>query len=239
MISGSTGQAARCWALIPAAGRGSRMGEAMPKQYLPLAGMTVLHRAMTALEAEPRIEGIVLVVAPDDPFRDDYRPRLRKPLIVAYGGEERCDSVGNGLRALAGEAAEHDWIIVHDAARPCLHNDDLAKLIDTLTSHECGGLLASPVSDTLKRASGAGEVLETVDRSGLWRALTPQMFRHGLLRDALASAKSAGLDITDEASAMEFAGHTVQLVEGRPDNIKITRALDMELAEQIIAVFDR
>jgi len=225
----------RFWAVVPAAGRGSRMAEAMPKQYLPLAGVSVLHRALAPLEAEPRIAGIVLVVAPDDPFGNDYRPQTSKPLIVAHGGAQRCDSVGNGLRALEGEADEQDWVIVHDAARPCLHRDDLTGLIDTLCSHPCGGLLAAPVHDTLKRASSGGAVLETVDRAGLWRALTPQMFRYGLLRDALAMTKAAGRDVTDEAAAMELAGHAVQLVEGRPDNIKVTRSADLEQAEHIIA----
>ncbi len=231
-------QDVRFWAVVPAAGRGSRMAEAMPKQYLPLAGVSVLHRALAPLEAEARITGIVLVVAPDDPFANDYRPLTAKPLTVVHGGAQRCDSVGNGLRALEGEADGQDWIIVHDAARPCLHRDDLTRLIDTLSSHPSGGLLAAPIHDTLKRATPAGVVLETVDRCGLWRALTPQMFRFGLLRDALAAAGATGLNVTDEAAAMQLAGHTVQLVEGRPDNIKVTRSADMDQAERIIAVLE-
>ncbi len=229
-------QDVRFWAVVPAAGRGSRMAEVMPKQYLPLAGVSVLHRALAPLEAEPRIACIVLVVAPDDPFGNDYRPLTAKPLTVVHGGAQRCDSVANGLRALDGKAEERDWVIVHDAARPCLHRDDLTRLLDTLSSHPCGGLLAAPIHDTLKRAAPDGGVLETVDRGGLWRALTPQMFRFGLLRDALAAAAATGSKVTDEAAAMELAGHAVQLVEGRPDNIKVTRSADMEQAEKIIAV---
>ena len=239
MTSGPGRRGVRYWALIPAAGRGTRMAESMPKQYLPLAGVSLLRRALAPLEAEPRIEGIVLVVAPDDPYRNDYRPRIRKPLIVAQGGAQRSDSVCNGLRALAGEADDDDWIVVHDAARPCLARDDLTRLLDLLASHACGGLLATPVHDTLKRADAAGVVTATVDRTGLWRALTPQMFRFGLLRAAMEQARSDGVPITDEAAAMERAGHAVQLVEGRADNIKITRASDLELAERIVAGQDR
>lgn len=229
-----TPDASRYWAVIPAAGRGQRMGETMPKQYLPLRGTTVLRRAMAPFEAEARVKGIVLVVAPDDPYGDEYVPVCEKLLVVAHGGKERFQSVLNGLKALVGVAEEDDWVLVHDAARPCLHIDDLVRLIEEVGDDPVGGLLAVPVQDTLKRAADDGSVERTLDRRGLWRALTPQMFRFGLLRAALSRAVEAGHAVTDEASAVEEAGFSPRLVEGRGDNLKITRGADLDLAERVL-----
>lgn len=226
------------WAVVPAAGRGRRMGADMPKQYLPLAGRPVIEHTLEVLLAHPRVDGVVVAVAADDPewFRVAGRlgARFAKPLQTVEGGAERAYSVLHGLHHLSGRLRERDWVLVHDAARPCLHPDDLSRLITVSRDGPVGGILAVPVSDTLKRADAEQHVAETVDRRHLWRALTPQMFRLDLLLAALDAALRAGLEVTDEAAAMERAGHPVRLVEGRPDNVKITTRSDLELAERLL-----
>ena len=152
-------------------------------------------------------------------------------LLTGVGGAERCHSVLNGLRLLTPRAHDDDWVLVHDAARPCVRVEDISLLIERLRDHPVGGLLGLPVADTMKRADAAGNVLETVPRDGLWRALTPQMFRLGLLRAALERALDNGLLVTDEAQAVEAAGQVPCMVEGHADNIKITRAQDLVLAQ--------
>jgi 2-C-methyl-D-erythritol 4-phosphate cytidylyltransferase len=220
------------WALIPAAGMGRRMGSDIPKQYLSLGGRTVLEHTLDALAWHPDISGLVLVHGIDDPRAATLPDRVQgKPLLRAHGGAERSDSVLSGLERLAGLASGQDWVLVHDAARPCLRREDLDRLIETLREHPVGGLLGVPVRDTMKRADGRNAVRETVNRDGLWHALTPQMFRLGPLRAALRAAQARGLPVTDEASAMELAGHTPLLVEGHGDNLKITRPEDLALAE--------
>jgi 2-C-methyl-D-erythritol 4-phosphate cytidylyltransferase len=222
----------RLWALIPAAGVGRRMGGDVPKQYLPLGGKTVLEHALDALARHPAIDGLVLVLGADDPRAPTFPDQVQgKPLMLATGGVERSDSVLNGLEWLAGQADDQDWVLVHDAARPCLRREDLDRLIETLRDHPVGGLLAVPVRDTMKRADAGNTVRETVDRDDLWHALTPQMFRLGPLREALRAARAQGLPVTDDASAMERAGHAPLLVEGHGDNLKITRPEDLALAE--------
>ena len=223
---------AKHWALIPAAGVGRRMGTDIPKQYLPLGGKTVLEHSLDALTAHPAIDGLVLVLGAEDPRAALFPDQIQgKPLMLATGGEERSDSVSSGLERLAGEADDQDWVLVHDAARPCLRQEDLDRLIETLREHPVGGLLAVPVRDTMKRADAGNQVRETVDRDGLWHALTPQMFRLGPLRQALQAAREQGLPVTDDASAMERAGQRPLLVEGHGDNLKITRPGDLALAE--------
>jgi 2-C-methyl-D-erythritol 4-phosphate cytidylyltransferase len=157
-------------------------------------------------------------------------------IATCVGGHERANSVLNALQALAPKAKDEDWVLVHDAARPCVAPDDLKRLLEKVGAHSVGGLLASPVTDTLKMASpqAPDTVASTVDRRHLWRALTPQVFRYGLLRDALHRALDQGFALTDEASAMEQAGHRPLLVEGRPDNIKITVPADLALAGFIL-----
>ncbi len=222
----------RFWALIPAAGVGRRMGSDIPKQYLPLGGKTVLEHTLDALSQHAAISGIVLVLGAGDEYAGPILDaELPKPVFRAGGGTERCDSVLNGLRILAEHAHAQDWVLVHDAARPCLRHGDLDRLISALEGHEVGGLLGVPVRDTMKRAGTGNQVVQTVDREGLWHALTPQMFRLGALRDALQTAQSQGHHVTDDASAMELAGHSPLLVEGHGDNIKITRPEDLALAE--------
>jgi len=221
----------RYWAVVPAAGVGRRMGAALPKQYLPLAGFSVIVHALNTLLQHPRISGLVVVIGAGDAWWERIRLVSDKPLLQAPGGEERCHSVLNGLQALAAWAAPDDWVLVHDAARPCLPAADLDRLMTALQDDPVGGLLAVPVRDTLKRADPEGRVRATVDRAGLWHALTPQMFRFNLLRDALREALARHLLVTDDAAAMEAAGWAPRLVEGRADNIKITRPEDLALAE--------
>ncbi len=222
------------WAVVPAAGSGRRMGVGVPKQLLGLGQQTVLEHSLDALCGIASLSGLVLV-SRDDPDIDSIAERYREHrLIRAPGGEERCHSVLNGLHALTGIAADTDWVLVHDAARPCVRSADLYKLIDTLSSHPVGGLLGVPVHDTKKRTSESGAVQSTVSRENLWRAQTPQMFRLGRLREVLEAALRDGFEVTDEASAMEHAGEQPQIVEGHADNLKITRPEDLPLAEMYL-----
>lgn len=224
---------ARYWALVAAAGIGKRMGSVIPKQYLPLAGRPVIAHALAPLLDHPRIDGVAVALGAEDEWWPTVAAELNaaKPLRVVTGGAERCHSVLNGLDALRERAAPKDWVLVHDAARPCLTAKDLDRLLAELADDPVGGLLAIPVRDTLKQADDAGRVAATVDRSRLWYALTPQMFRLGMLREALGAALARGLLVTDEAAAMEAVGFAPRLVEGRADNLKITRPEDLALAE--------
>ncbi len=219
------------WAIVPAAGSGSRMQATMPKQYLGLAGKPVIAHTLTALFAVPRIAGVVVAVADRDCAWPAIAGRFAgRRLEQVRGGVERCHSVLNALEHLSATAAESDWVLVHDAARPCVRPADIDRLIDTCLSGTDGGLLGMPVCDTMKRVDPAGDVMATVDRDGLWHALTPQMFRIGQLHTALQQGIRAGVTLTDEASAMEAAGFTPRMVEGQRDNIKITVASDLALA---------
>jgi 2-C-methyl-D-erythritol 4-phosphate cytidylyltransferase len=226
----------RLFALIPAAGSGSRMGSQLPKQYVRLGSQTMLEHAADALLAAPDLEGVLVVVAPDDIAHRQVAPRARLT-FAAVGGETRATSVRNGLRVLrAAFGIDHDdWILVHDAARPCLARDELMRLVVGVGGDAVGGLLALPVADTLKRAQ-QGRVVQTVDREGLWRAATPQMFRAGLLGRALDQASAAaGSDaVTDESCALEALGLRPQLVEALATNIKVTVPSDWALAEAIL-----
>ena len=227
--------AARHWAVIPAAGSGARMGGPVPKQYLSLAGRTVLEHVLNLLLAEPELAGVTVAVAADDPYWQRYLPRQpAKPVRIATGGETRAHSVLNALMSLRDELKDDDWVLVHDAARPCLHPRDLSLLIQQLDQDSVGGVLAVPVADTLKQVDDERRVTATTERGALWRAFTPQMFRYRLLREALEAALRGGKTPTDESAAMELAGHAVRVVEGRGDNIKITRPDDVALAEAIL-----
>jgi 2-C-methyl-D-erythritol 4-phosphate cytidylyltransferase len=219
------------WAVVPAAGSGSRMQATMPKQYLELAGKPVIEHTLTALFAVSRIAGVVVAVADGDFAWPAIAGRFAgRRLDQVSGGAERCHSVLNALEHLSVKAAASDWVLVHDAARPCVRPADIDRLIDTCLSGTDGGLLGMPVCDTMKRVATAGGVMATVDRDGLWHALTPQMFRIGQLHTALQQGIRAGISLTDEASAMEAAGFTPRMVEGQRDNIKITVASDLALA---------
>ncbi len=220
-----------CWAVVPAAGSGRRMGATVPKQLMGLGDRTVLEHSLDALWGIPGLAGLVLV-SQDDPDIDAIVTRYsERRLIRAAGGEERCHSVLNGLQALAGIAADTDWVLVHDAARPCVRSADLVKLIECLSGHPVGGVLGIPAHDTMKRTDSGGAVQATVPRENLWHAQTPQMFRLGHLRLVLEDALSDGYHVTDEASAMEHAGKQPLMVEGHADNLKITRPEDLALAE--------
>jgi 2-C-methyl-D-erythritol 4-phosphate cytidylyltransferase len=223
----------RYWAVVPAAGVGQRMGSAIPKQYLPLVGRPVIVHTLETLLRYPPLAGVVVAIGADDGWWPAAVIGVdsAKPPRVVTGGVERGQSVLNGLEALREWASPDDWVLVHDAVRPCLSTEDLDRLLAELDSDPVGGLLAVPVRDTLKQTDAAGRVVTTVDRSRLWHALTPQMFRLGLLRDALRAALARGLTVTDEAAAMEAAGFAPRLVEGRADNVKITRPEDLALAE--------
>lgn len=227
----------RFWAVIPAAGTSTRMGGEIPKQFLPLAGSTVIEHVLDVFLAHPRIAGISVAIAETDTYWRQYLLRSQaKSLRIAKGGMQRAHSVSNLLQSLRQELKQQDWVLVHDAVRPCLHAGDLDRLMDTLSLDPVGGILATPVVDTMKSVDPEHRISATPERQNLWRAFTPQMFRYGLLVEALDAAHQRGEMPTDEAAAMESAGHTVRVVEGRSDNIKITRPEDLALAEAILSL---
>ncbi|QIB51158.1 2-C-methyl-D-erythritol 4-phosphate cytidylyltransferase [Pseudomonas sp. OIL-1] len=217
------------WVVIPAAGIGSRMQADRPKQYLPLAGRSLIEHTLDCFLNQPGLRGLVVSLAENDPYWPELPCAQDVRIRTAAGGRERADSVLNGLEALVAQGAKsEDWVLVHDAARPNLADSDLYKLLETLADDAVGGLLAVPVRDTLKLAGADGRVTATPDRALFWQAYTPQMFRLEALRNALSGALGAGASITDEASAMEWAGQAPLLVEGRADNIKVTRPEDLD-----------
>jgi len=237
MSEANAQQQVRFWAVIPAAGSGRRMGADIPKQYLSLAGHSVLEHTLHRLSLLPAISGIMVVLSPDDTYWKQQRlDWVARPVYTVQGGQERSDSVINGLHALAPRVSEADWVLVHDAARPCVRPQDIQTLISSCRDDPVGGLLARPVNDTMKQGDADARVVTTVPRSNLWHALTPQMFRYGTLLQALEQARAQGLEITDEAMAMEAAGLPGRLVEGHADNIKITRPEDLALAEYYLRV---
>lgn len=220
---------ARFWAVVPAAGVGKRMGGPVPKQYLQIAGQPVLQHTLQRLLSVERIAGVVVALSPDDGYWADLPVSADSRIRIAAGGQERADSVLSALDTLSQLARSTDWVLVHDAARPCVRPADIDHLMDTLADHAVGGILAVPVSDTLKQVESLA-ITATLDRTLVWRAQTPQMFRLGLLREALIRARALGQVVTDEASALELQGYRPGIVEGQADNIKITRPEDMALA---------
>lgn len=225
---------ARLFAIVPAAGRGERFGGRRPKQYIRLLGRPVLSWSLQALLAVPALR--VVVVALSDADRRFARlPEAGDPRVrTCRGGPRRELSVANALEALDDQARDEDWVLVHDAARPCLRPSDVRRLLATLRNDPVGGLLALPLGDTLKAAGADGRCDRTVPRAGLWRALTPQMFRYGVLRRALRLSLDRERSVTDEASAVEALGLRPRLVTGRADNIKITVPGDRGLAAAIL-----
>ena len=218
------------WAVVPAAGVGRRMQSDRPKQYLELAGTTVIEQTLERLLQSDIFAGLAVAISSEDPYWPTLPVARDSRVLIAPGGTERADSVLSALNRIAATAAESDWVLVHDAARPCLTISDVHLLIDRLQDDSVGGLLALPVHDTLKGVD-AGRITATIDRSRIWRALTPQMFRYGALKHALEQAARKGETVTDEASALELQGKKPAIVEGRPDNIKITRPEDLALAQ--------
>ena|SRR6218665_118859 len=220
------------WCVVPAAGKGLRVGGDVPKQYLPLNDRTVIQCTLDRLSQLPT-EAIIVPVAEDDARAGVLEYRDATLIRFVSGGVERADSVLAGLEAIAHQAGDDDWVLVHDVARPCVRINDIEQLLSAIAAHPVGGLLANRVRDTMKRGNG-DEVAETVSRDNLWHALTPQVFRYGLLRDALLSAKVQCLVVTDEAQAIELQGEKPLLVEGARDNLKITYPEDLQLAEAFL-----
>lgn len=229
----------KIWAVVPAAGVGARMEADKPKQYLPLADKLVIEWSLENLLRSKHIQGVELCVAPSDPYIKDVLSAndflseqiTNTRLILCDGGATRAHSVLNGLRNLAVHAHSEDWVLVHDAARPLLHSNDLERLINTVVMGGHGGILAAPSADTLKRESTDQFIEQTVSRVGIWAAQTPQMFKLNELHVALSHALENNLGTTDEASAMELSGAKVVMIESHHPNFKLTTRADFELAE--------
>lgn len=227
----------RCWGVVPAAGVGRRMGAEVPKQYLPLLGRYLLDHSLSRLLSHPRLERVVVALSANDTLWPRCEQAGHPHVLTAPGGAERCHSVWNALQVLAPLADPADWVLVHDAARPCLRRSDLERLIAVVEASGGGGLLAVPVRDTMKQADNEGRVMVTLPRDALWHAQTPQMFRLADLTHALALALAVHCAVTDEAQAMEAAGFEPRplLVEGHADNLKVTRPEDLALAAFYLA----
>lgn len=223
------------WAVLPAAGSGQRMNSAVPKQYLSLCGKTIIEHTIERLTGLSYLEKLMVVVAEDDSYWPTMPVFQHEKLSIIQGGAERFQSVLCGLRALKPLAKEDDWVLVHDVARPCVRLSDILRLIHEVKNHAVGGILACPALDTMKESARSlnntsYQVCRTVSRENLWHALTPQMFRFGILLDALETVASNGAVVTDEASAVESKGYAPLLVTGARDNIKITYSEDLPLA---------
>ncbi|HAU08669.1 2-C-methyl-D-erythritol 4-phosphate cytidylyltransferase [Gammaproteobacteria bacterium] len=225
------------WAIVPAAGVGRRLGGTIPKQYLPLLGRTVIERSVDCLLAIADIKCVVVAIGPQDTYWQDLPCSQHPHIEVVTGGSERQESVLNALRFILDKGEEADWVLVHDAVRPCVRADDIEKLIAELKDDEIGGLLVSAMDNTVKRVAGSespNRVAETLDRTQLFNALTPQMFRLDKLFRALNEAAEQAAPVTDEASAIERMGWAPLLVTGSKTNIKITHSSDLLLAEAIL-----
>lgn len=224
------------WAIVPAAGVGKRMQADRPKQYLRLGDQTVLEHTLSRLlstkaiidSATALFTAVVVAITDTDPYWPELAISKQPRILTAAGGSERADSVLSALNHIRGRAADNDWVLVHDAARPCITHADIQALIAQLHSDAVGGILALASHDTLKQVQD-GHIAASIDRRRVWRALTPQMFRYRLLVDALTQT-AGNPAITDEASALELLGFKPAIVEGRPDNLKITRPEDLALA---------
>ena len=217
-------------AIVPAAGVGSRMKADRPKQYLLIDGKVVLEHTVEKLLSHPKISKVVVAITEGDPYYPELSIANHPDVIRVVGGKERADSVLSGLNYVSTQFS-CEWVLVHDAARPCVSLTDIDRLIDVCVSHPTGGILASPVRDTMKRANPAQDIDHTVDREALWHALTPQMFKTQQLKRALDAALQQDIAITDEASALEWLGETPALVQGNASNLKITQPEDLALAE--------
>jgi len=227
-------QSPRYWFVIPAAGIGARMDAGKPKQYLMLGEKKILEHTLSLILSWSQVAGVVVALSPADVYWESLNI-FQNPLVhTTVGGRNRADSVLNGLKYLADLAQAQDWVLVHDAARPCVTLASIEKLCDELSQSKTGGILAVPVSDTLKQVDDHSQIQITVDRKPLWQAQTPQMFRYGILHHCLTQALTNNENITDESSAVELCGYQSKVVEGRSDNIKITRPDDLLLAEFIL-----
>lgn len=222
------------WAVVPAAGRGSRFGGEVPKQYLEVAGQPLIAHTLHALCSHPGVDGVIVVLAEDDARWPGWSTLDGKPVATCIGGGERADSVLAGLAALPDSVRPDEFVLVHDAARPNLQREDLDRLLEYGRNDPVGAILAAPLRDTLKRAGDDGGIDGTEPRERLWRAFTPQLFRRLQLSRALEAARDGGVAVTDEAMAMERQGLRPLLIEGREDNLKVTTAADLVLFEFLL-----
>lgn len=228
------------WAVLPAAGVGRRLGSSTPKQYLDVGAVPLILHSLRRLSAVSAIRKIIVVVHPDDchwsqlysSIKDEFEGRIESVI----GGDERYQSVLNGLLSLAAQAKSDDWVLVHDAVRPCVRASDIDHLISAMQHHPVGGLLGYPMDNTLKHVDQNDEVIETVDRGAYWNALTPQIFRYAMLREAIEAIVASGATVTDEAAALEALGYRPAMVAGNKDNIKVTHAVDLQLVAQILQI---
>jgi len=219
------------WGIVPAAGVGKRMQADRPKQYLPLNGMTVIEHTLSRLLQVEQLTAVVVAISKEDPYWPTLALAKNARILTAAGGKERADSVLSALQSIADKASEDDWVLVHDAARPCITRSDVEHMINDLSKHPVGGILGQASHDTLKAVDEDLSITHTVDRRTIWRAFTPQMFRYGELKKALQEAASKGWIVTDDASALELQDKQPKMIDGRSDNIKITRPEDLALAQ--------
>ncbi|GAW85850.1 2-C-methyl-D-erythritol 4-phosphate cytidylyltransferase [Bathymodiolus platifrons methanotrophic gill symbiont] len=219
------------WGIVPAAGVGKRMQADRPKQYLPLNNKTVIEQTLTRLLDVEQLNAVVVAISKEDPYWPNLEISKNPRVLTAAGGKERADSVLSALNSIASKAVDNDWVLVHDAARPCITKSDVELLINELQEHPVGGILALASHDTLKSVNDDLAITDTVDRSKIWRALTPQMFRYSALKNALQEAADKNWIMTDDASAMELQGKHPKIIAGRSDNLKITRPEDLALAQ--------
>jgi 2-C-methyl-D-erythritol 4-phosphate cytidylyltransferase len=225
---------ARYWVVIPAAGVGKRMGVDKPKQYISVNDKTIIEHTINCFINREEIEAVVVVISKEDEYWPDMSIAKHDKVITAPGGVERYHSVANGLQVLQDKAEENDWILVHDAARPCLNQSAIDRLMIELRSHEVGGILALPCRDTMKRSNESGEIIDTVERESLWHAQTPQMFKYSKLSAAIEKTLSDDIVVTDEAMAMELSGYKPMLIQGHQENIKITHKDDLQYLEHYL-----
>ena len=219
------------WGIVPAAGVGKRMQADRPKQYLPLNNITVIEQTLTRLLEVKSISAVVVAISKEDPYWPTLEISSNPRIYTAAGGKERADSVLSALNSIADKADDNDWVLVHDAARPCITQSDVEYLINELQDHPVGGILGLASHDTLQSVDNNLAISGTVDRSKIWRAFTPQMFRYAALKHALQEAADKGWIMTDDASAMELQGMQPKIIAGRADNLKITRPEDLALAQ--------
>lgn len=231
----------KIWAVVPSAGIGVRMRDSIPKQYLEIQGRAVIEHTIATLLAEECIRKITVCIAESDSFWSKLDIASNPRVSSTIGGATRAHSVLNGIKAISDKAQDNDWVLVHDAARPCLSQLLLGSFIEQLKANKVGGILAIPSNDTVKlaKSSDSGDTIEkTLDRKRVWYAQTPQMFRYGLLKEALQVALESGAEVTDEASAIEMMGHEPRLINGEVRNIKITQIDDLEMASLLMAQAD-
>lgn len=223
-----------CWVIIPAAGQGARMQASSPKQYFSLGAQTILEHSLKVFVNLPFVQRVVVALSKEDVYWSGLAICHNPKIMTVEGGLSRAHSVLNGLLALSHHAHQNDWVMVHDAVRPCVRRDDVERLWHNLQDDAVGGLLGYPVTDTLKKVDEQVRVSTTMSRANLWHALTPQMFRYSMLSQALQHGLKEGAMITDEASAIEALGHQPRMIEGCRDNIKVTLMSDLALAERIL-----